>query len=144
MAAVSFTRRSFPSSGSVSLPHLSPDRNHSITMDCTTAKVASVRYMAIAAALVQLLLMSFTAYMAVYKVRDSTGWTIMVNIDYKQWPATKDFQLYDVIEVVASPPFVFLTLVKNLLRPDFHVAAQNSVGYEKCPCQKNTLTVDIM
>ncbi|KAK4596212.1 hypothetical protein RGQ29_014311 [Quercus rubra] len=28
-------------------------------------------------------------------------------------------------EVVVSPPFVFLPLVKNLLRPDFHVAAQN-------------------
>lgn len=28
-------------------------------------------------------------------------------------------------EVVVSPPFVFLTLVKNLLRTDFHVAAQN-------------------
>ncbi|KAK4852329.1 hypothetical protein QYF36_023011 [Acer negundo] len=31
----------------------------------------------------------------------------------------------DVVEVVVSPPFVFLTLVKNLLRSDFHVAAQN-------------------
>ncbi|CAO2824956.1 unnamed protein product [Amaranthus hypochondriacus] len=29
------------------------------------------------------------------------------------------------VEVVVSPPFVFLNLVKNLLRPDFHVAAQN-------------------
>ncbi|XP_021716140.1 triosephosphate isomerase, cytosolic-like [Chenopodium quinoa] len=29
------------------------------------------------------------------------------------------------VEVVVSSPFVFLTLVKNLLRPDFHVAAQN-------------------
>lgn len=28
-------------------------------------------------------------------------------------------------EVVVSPPFVFLPLVKTLLRPDFHVAAQN-------------------
>ncbi|XP_044462165.1 triosephosphate isomerase, cytosolic [Mangifera indica] len=31
----------------------------------------------------------------------------------------------DVVEVVISPPFVFLPLVKSLLRPDFHVAAQN-------------------
>ncbi|XP_028757101.1 triosephosphate isomerase, cytosolic [Neltuma alba] len=31
----------------------------------------------------------------------------------------------DVVEVVVSPPFVFLSLVKSLLRPDFHVAAQN-------------------
>lgn len=28
-------------------------------------------------------------------------------------------------EVVVSPPFVFLPLVKSLLRSDFHVAAQN-------------------
>ncbi|XP_041012590.1 triosephosphate isomerase, cytosolic [Juglans microcarpa x Juglans regia] len=32
---------------------------------------------------------------------------------------------HDVVEVVVSPPFVFLPLVKSLLRPDFHVAAQN-------------------
>lgn len=31
----------------------------------------------------------------------------------------------DVVEVVVSPPFVFLTLVKSLLRSDFQVAAQN-------------------
>lgn len=31
----------------------------------------------------------------------------------------------DVAEVVVSPPFVFLPLVKSELRPDFHVAAQN-------------------
>ncbi|KAI8002501.1 Triosephosphate isomerase, cytosolic, partial [Camellia lanceoleosa] len=28
-------------------------------------------------------------------------------------------------EVVVSPPYVFLPLVKDLLRPDFHIAAQN-------------------
>ena len=28
-------------------------------------------------------------------------------------------------EVVVSPPYVFLPLVKSSLRPDFHVAAQN-------------------
>ncbi|OMO96833.1 Triosephosphate isomerase [Corchorus olitorius] len=31
----------------------------------------------------------------------------------------------DVVEVVVSPPFVFLPYVKDSLRPDFHVAAQN-------------------
>ncbi|KAL9271903.1 Triosephosphate isomerase, cytosolic-like protein [Drosera capensis] len=31
----------------------------------------------------------------------------------------------DDVEVVVSPPFVFLTYVKSLLRPDFQVAAQN-------------------
>ncbi|XP_006644990.1 triosephosphate isomerase, cytosolic-like [Oryza brachyantha] len=31
----------------------------------------------------------------------------------------------DIVEVVVSPPFVFLSQVKGLLRPDFSVAAQN-------------------
>lgn len=31
----------------------------------------------------------------------------------------------DVVEVVVSPPYVFLPLVKDSLRSDFHVAAQN-------------------
>lgn len=31
----------------------------------------------------------------------------------------------DVVEVVISPPFVFLPLVKTLLRCDFSIAAQN-------------------
>lgn len=31
----------------------------------------------------------------------------------------------DVVEVVVSPPFVFLPLVKSELRPEIHVAAQN-------------------
>nr|UYQ90944.1 triosephosphate isomerase [Platanus x hispanica] len=31
----------------------------------------------------------------------------------------------DVVEVVVSPPFVFLPVVKSSLRSDFHVAAQN-------------------
>ncbi|KAM7265250.1 hypothetical protein ACFE04_002933 [Oxalis oulophora] len=31
----------------------------------------------------------------------------------------------DVVDVVVSPPFVFLTLVKSLLKPDFQIAAQN-------------------
>ncbi|XP_043689054.1 triosephosphate isomerase, cytosolic [Telopea speciosissima] len=31
----------------------------------------------------------------------------------------------DVVEVVVSPPFVFLPMVKSQLRPDFQVAAQN-------------------
>nr|P48495.1 RecName: Full=Triosephosphate isomerase, cytosolic; Short=TIM; Short=Triose-phosphate isomerase [Petunia x hybrida]CAA58230.1 triosephosphate isomerase [Petunia x hybrida] len=36
-----------------------------------------------------------------------------------------DVPSQDVVEVVVSPPYVFLPLVKNELRPDFHVAAQN-------------------
>ncbi|KAJ0093188.1 hypothetical protein Patl1_25396 [Pistacia atlantica] len=34
---------------------------------------------------------------AVYKVGDSGGWTTIGNIDYKQWAATKTFQLGDTI-----------------------------------------------
>lgn len=36
-----------------------------------------------------------------------------------------DVPSQEVVEVVVSPPFVFLPLVKTSLRPDFHVAAQN-------------------
>ncbi|XWS54001.1 hypothetical protein CRYUN_Cryun10bG0050200 [Craigia yunnanensis] len=34
---------------------------------------------------------------AVYKVGDSAGWTTIGNIDYKQWAATKTFQVGDII-----------------------------------------------
>ncbi|KAK3029728.1 hypothetical protein RJ639_039137 [Escallonia herrerae] len=36
-----------------------------------------------------------------------------------------DVPSQDVVEVVVSPPFVFLQLVKSSLRPECHVAAQN-------------------
>ncbi|XP_047328767.1 triosephosphate isomerase, cytosolic [Impatiens glandulifera] len=31
----------------------------------------------------------------------------------------------DIVEVVVSPPYIFLPVVQSLLKPDFHVAAQN-------------------
>ncbi|OAY27927.1 mavicyanin [Manihot esculenta] len=34
---------------------------------------------------------------AVYKVGDSAGWTTIGNVDYKQWAATKTFQVGDTI-----------------------------------------------
>lgn len=34
---------------------------------------------------------------AVHKVGDSAGWTIIGNIDYKKWAATKNFQVGDTI-----------------------------------------------
>lgn len=37
------------------------------------------------------------SYAAVYKVGDSAGWTTIGNIDYKQWAATKTFQVGDII-----------------------------------------------
>ncbi|KAF9674728.1 hypothetical protein SADUNF_Sadunf10G0157100 [Salix dunnii] len=44
---------------------------------------------------------------------------IVSNLNDAQVPS------FDVVEVVVSPPYVFLPVVKNSLRPDFHVAAQN-------------------
>ncbi|OMO61196.1 Plastocyanin-like protein [Corchorus capsularis] len=42
-------------------------------------------------------LMAMAAHAAVYKVGDSAGWTTIGNVDYKQWSATKSFQIGDVI-----------------------------------------------
>ncbi|KAG7026243.1 hypothetical protein SDJN02_12742 [Cucurbita argyrosperma subsp. argyrosperma] len=33
----------------------------------------------------------------VYKVGDAAGWTIIGGVDYKQWAATKTFQVGDVV-----------------------------------------------
>ena len=47
------------------------------------------------------LMMMMTAFQvshaAVHKVGDSAGWTIIGNIDYKKWAATKNFQVGDTI-----------------------------------------------
>ncbi|KAJ9154328.1 hypothetical protein P3X46_027679 [Hevea brasiliensis] len=50
-------------------------------------------------AVVLLLMMALFQVMdaAVYKVGDSAGWTIIGNVDYKQWAATKTFQVGDTI-----------------------------------------------
>lgn len=44
----------------------------------------------------------------VYKVGDSAGWTIIGNVDYKQWAAPKTFQVGDVIGKLFSPFPVFI------------------------------------
>ncbi|TMW98855.1 hypothetical protein EJD97_003388 [Solanum chilense] len=41
----------------------------------------------------------------VYKVGESAGWTTIGNVDYKQWAATKTFQVGDVIVFQYSPQF---------------------------------------
>ncbi|KAK9288793.1 hypothetical protein L1049_017258 [Liquidambar formosana] len=41
--------------------------------------------------------LQLSAYAAVYKVGDSAGWTTIGNVDYKQWAATKSFQVGDII-----------------------------------------------
>ena len=48
---------------------------------------------------------------AVYKVGDSAGWTTIGNVDYKQWAATKNFRVGDVIRMYSSsftPSFFIL------------------------------------
>ncbi|CAA3007790.1 mavicyanin-like [Olea europaea var. sylvestris] len=41
----------------------------------------------------------------VHKVGDSAGWTTIGNVDYKQWSATKNFQIGDVIVFEYNPQF---------------------------------------
>ncbi|CAJ1925440.1 unnamed protein product [Sphenostylis stenocarpa] len=52
-------------------------------------------------AVVFLMMMMMTAsqvsHAAVHKVGDSSGWTIIGNIDYRKWAATKNFQVGDTI-----------------------------------------------
>ncbi|XP_057489150.1 mavicyanin-like [Actinidia eriantha] len=52
----------------------------------------------------------------VYKVGDSTGWTTIGNFDYKQWAATKTFQIGDVILFQYSPQF---HNVMQVTHPDY-------------------------
>ncbi|XP_052191048.1 mavicyanin-like [Diospyros lotus] len=56
---------------------------------------------------------------SVYKVGDSAGWTTIGNVDYKQWAATKTFQLGDVIIFQYNPQF------HNVMRV-------NHTGYRSC------------
>ncbi|XP_052208387.1 mavicyanin-like [Diospyros lotus] len=42
---------------------------------------------------------------SVYTVGDSAGWTSIANVDYKQWAATKTFQVGDVIYFQYNPQF---------------------------------------
>ncbi|CAK9186388.1 unnamed protein product [Ilex paraguariensis] len=53
---------------------------------------------------------------AVYKVGDSTGWTTIGNFDYKNWSATKTFQLGDIIRFEYNPQFHNVMQVKH---PEF-------------------------
>ncbi|KAM1104019.1 hypothetical protein ACFX2I_012408 [Malus domestica] len=59
-----------------------------------------VRVLALAAAVTAVLEMSSAA---VYKVGDSAGWTTFGNVNYKQWAASKTFQLGDVIRFEYNP-----------------------------------------
>ena len=54
-------------------------------------RIVAQVFLIVMAALLQL------SHAAVYKVGDSAGWTATGNIDYKQWAATKNFQVGDII-----------------------------------------------
>ncbi|CAN0856688.1 unnamed protein product [Linum grandiflorum] len=45
------------------------------------------------------------AHGAVHKVGDSAGWTTIGSPDYKQWAATKSFQVGDIVQFEYSPQF---------------------------------------
>ncbi|XP_021912705.1 mavicyanin-like [Carica papaya] len=47
--------------------------------------------------LVMVMVMFQLSHATIYKVGDSVGWTITGNVDYKQWAATKNFQVGDII-----------------------------------------------
>ncbi|KAL2463808.1 mavicyanin-like [Forsythia ovata] len=49
--------------------------------------------------------MSTVSIGEVHKVGDSAGWTTIGNVDYKQWGATKNFQICDVIVFEYNPQF---------------------------------------
>lgn len=54
-----------------------------------------------AAVLVMMMMVVVTvpemAVATVYKVGDAAGWTIIGDVNYKQWAATKTFQTGDVV-----------------------------------------------
>ncbi|KAH9624515.1 hypothetical protein KSS87_014014 [Heliosperma pusillum] len=51
----------------------------------------------VVAAIAMMMFFASPAYAGVYKVGDSSGWTTIGNVDYKQWSATKTFRLGDVV-----------------------------------------------
>ncbi|KAJ6324022.1 hypothetical protein OIU76_011344 [Salix suchowensis] len=65
------------------------------------------------ALLTAMTLMLELIHAAVYKVGDSAGWTTSGNVDYKQWSATKTFQVGDVISKLIT--------LSSLINPYFPV-----------------------
>ena len=56
----------------------------------------------------------------------SSSWVLFVYICFGfMWLVIKVLENFTNAEVVVSPPYVFLPMVKSILRPDFYVAAQN-------------------
>ncbi|GAB2245342.1 hypothetical protein Droror1_Dr00000835 [Drosera rotundifolia] len=58
-------------------------------------------------------LQPFAEAATVYKVGDSVGWTTIGNFDYRQWAATKNFHVGDVINFEYPPQFHNVMRVKH-------------------------------
>ncbi|KAL8223945.1 hypothetical protein R6Q57_019420 [Mikania cordata] len=72
--------------------------------------------MAVLAMLMALMVFSLmmeTAIGAVYAVGDSAGWTIIGNVDYKGWAATKTFEVGDTIVFTYNKQFHNVMQVKH-------------------------------
>lgn len=62
-------------------------------------------------------LIGFSMAATVYDVGDSAGWTIIGNVDYNQWAASKTFQVDDTLIFNYDPQY---HNVLQVSRSDFH------------------------
>lgn len=73
-----------------------------------------------------------------YKVGDSAGWTTIGNVNYKQWAATKTFQVGDIIRKFLSDNgnfsgfWVMISLVVYLSIRIFQVASFFVTKFQFC------------
>lgn len=67
----------------------------------------------------------------VHKVGDSAGWTTIGNIDYKQWSATKSFQLGDVIGMSSILPLPPKSAYTNLYDVNIFVFGLRCVRFAR-------------
>ncbi|XP_022999862.1 mavicyanin-like [Cucurbita maxima] len=59
----------------------------------------------------------------VYKVGDAAGWTIIGGVDYKQWAATKTFQVGDAVVFEYNPQFHNVMRVTHAMYKSCNVSA---------------------
>jgi len=55
------------------------------------------------------------SHAAVHKVGDSSAWTIIGNIDYRKWAATKNFQVGDTISKFPHSKILYLCSLEIFL-----------------------------
>ncbi|KAJ4823252.1 hypothetical protein Tsubulata_032207 [Turnera subulata] len=69
-----------------------------------------------AVALVMAMSLFQVIHAVVHKVGDSAGWTTIGNVDYKQWAATKTFQVGDIIPMALGKRAVALVMAMSLFQ----------------------------